>query len=126
MAIERPTSPHLQIYRWQITMVLSILHRSTGMFLCLGALGLVAAILSIAAGAQSFQMLVNVVRHPLGQVFFFGCMFSLFFHMANGIRHLFWDIGKGFEIAQSIVSGWLVVLVSSGATAVLAYLLLTR
>jgi succinate dehydrogenase / fumarate reductase cytochrome b subunit len=106
----RPLSPHLQVYRPQITSVLSILHRITGVALAVGSLLLVYWILAAAVGPEPFATAQSLVGSFIGRLLLFGWTFSLFFHLANGIRHLFWDIGHGFELKTVSVTGWTVVL----------------
>ncbi len=113
---ERPLSPHLQVYRWQITMTLSILHRATGVALAIGAFGLVWWLLSVAAGPEAHAQFVGVATSVVGRVLLFGFSFCLAYHFFNGIRHLLWDIGWGFEIPQLYASGWTVVVLSALCT----------
>ena len=113
----RPTSPHLQVYRWQITMVMSILHRATGVGLSVGALILVAWLVAVSAGATSYDQLVGLLATGFGRLVLVGLSFCFFYHLGNGIRHLAWDVGWGYEIPQLYVSGWLVVAFSLLATA---------
>lgn len=110
MADTRPLSPHLQIYRWQVQMVTSILHRATGVALAVGTLILVCGLVSLAAGADSFARFHGLVGSPLGMVLLFGWSWALFFHLCNGIRHLVQDAGAGYEVAQFIRSSWLSVI----------------
>ncbi len=114
----RPLSPHLTIYRPQITSVLSITHRATGIWLFFGALLLVAWLCIVAYAPASYTGLYACMTSWLGQLFLLSWMFSFYYHLANGIRHLFWDIGMGFSIAQVNRSGWLVILFSLIMTAV--------
>jgi succinate dehydrogenase / fumarate reductase cytochrome b subunit len=109
---DRPLSPHLQIYRPQITSVLSILHRITGMALAAGSLLLVYWLIAAAAGADAFATAQSLIGSFVGRLLLFGWSFALFFHLANGIRHLFWDMGLGFELKTVTRSGWTVVIVS--------------
>ena len=97
---ERPLSPHLQVYRWQITMTMSILHRVTGVALAVGAFGLVWWLLALAGGPESHAQFSDAANSIIGQVFLFGFSFCLIYHFFNGIRHLLWDIGWGFEIPK--------------------------
>ncbi|MDH3645366.1 MAG: succinate dehydrogenase, cytochrome b556 subunit [Gammaproteobacteria bacterium] len=113
----RPLSPHLQIYRWQITMILSIVHRTSGVALSVGLLLLVLWLITAATGPESYTRLRELLASPLGVVVLAGFIFALSFHLCNGIRHLFWDIGKGFEIPQYHASGWAVIIVSLLLTA---------
>jgi succinate dehydrogenase / fumarate reductase cytochrome b subunit len=115
----RPLSPHLQVYRPQITSILSITHRATGVFLSVGALGLAYWLNAAAYGAGAFGRAQAIFGSVIGLLILFGFTFALFFHLCNGIRHLFWDTGRGFEMAQLRASGWAVVLVSLGLTAVI-------
>ena len=114
----RPLSPHLTVYRWQITMALSILHRITGVGLAVGALALAYWINAAAYGADAFARAQAVFGSWIGVVLLVGWTFALFYHLCNGIRHLFWDAGMGFEISQMRASGWFVIVVSLGLTVV--------
>lgn len=107
---DRPLSPHLGIYRWQISNGLSIIHRLTGMALSLGALLLTAWLVAAASGAAAYAGLVGLLRSPLGSLLLVGWSFAFFYHLCNGIRHLVWDAGYGFEIPQSNRSGKLAVV----------------
>jgi succinate dehydrogenase / fumarate reductase, cytochrome b subunit len=106
----RPLSPHLQVYRPQLTSVLSILHRVTGVALALGTLLLVFWLLSAAAGPGRFATAQALMGGWLGQILLFGWSFALFYHLLNGIRHLFWDAGLGFELKAAYASGRAVVV----------------
>jgi succinate dehydrogenase / fumarate reductase, cytochrome b subunit len=106
----RPTSPHLGIYRWQIGNTLSILHRLTGAALALGLIALSYWFVALAGGPDSYAAAVRLLASPLGLAVLLGWTFSFLFHLLNGVRHLFWDAGKGFERTQRHVSGWLAVL----------------
>ena len=112
----RPLSPHLQVYRPQLTSVLSILHRTTGVALVAGTLLLVYWLAAAAAGPEAFETARAVIGSFLGRLFLFGWTVALFYHLCNGIRHLFWDAGYGFELETAYLSGWLVV----GASGVLS------
>ena len=119
---ESPLSPHLQIYKWQITMALSILHRATGVFLSLGALGLAYWLLCIASGPEIYDGLSDHLSAWYGQVLIGASVFSLYFHLCNGIRHLFWDVGMGFEIKTAELSAWLVIVVAVLLTGLSLYI----
>jgi succinate dehydrogenase / fumarate reductase cytochrome b subunit len=106
---ERPLSPFL-LYRFMYTMVLSFAHRATGVFMSLGALLLVYGLVALAGDVASFEQARVVFRHWLVQLVMFGLTLSFFYHLSNGVRHLFWDIGWGFEKHQARRSGWLVVV----------------
>lgn len=112
-ANQRPLSPHLQVYRPQITSVLSILHRITGLFLAFGSLFLVLWLVALASGPERYTAVLEALVSPLGLIMLAGWTFAVFYHLCNGIRHLFWDAGMGFELAQARTSGWAVVIVST-------------
>ena len=113
----RPLSPHLGVYRWQITMTLSILHRATGIALAVGTLLVIAALLALAAGPESYAKVQGFCASPAGLFLLFGWTWSLCYHLCNGIRHLAWDAGWGFEIPRTYVTGWTVVIASFVLTA---------
>jgi succinate dehydrogenase / fumarate reductase cytochrome b subunit len=102
---ERPLSPHIQVYRPQITSVLSILHRLTGVTLTLGTLLLTWWLVSAAYGPDAFADAQEFVGSWFGQLLLWGFTFALFYHLGNGIRHLAWDFGWGFELSQVRASG---------------------
>lgn len=108
----RPLSPHLSIYRWPITMTLSILHRATGLALSVGLVVFVAWLFSAASGAEPYSIVVSMLDSTLGRVCLAGLSFAFFFHLSNGIRHLVWDAGFGFEIRQANASAWFVLLLA--------------
>jgi succinate dehydrogenase / fumarate reductase cytochrome b subunit len=118
---ERPLSPHLQIYRPQLTSVLSILHRFTGMGLVAGLLLLVCWLVAVASGAAAYDAVQAFNAHWVGRILLFGWSFALFYHLCNGIRHMMWDAGLGFELPDVYRSGWLVVAASVALT-VLAWI----
>ncbi|HEV2334238.1 MAG TPA: succinate dehydrogenase, cytochrome b556 subunit [Stellaceae bacterium] len=111
----RPLSPHLQIYRWQLTSVLSILHRFAGVALTLGAILLVWWFGAAADGPEAYAGVQAFLGSWLGRLLLFGWSLALFYHLCNGLRHLWWDTGRGFELKTAYASGWTVV----GATIVL-------
>jgi len=113
---ERPLSPHLSIYRWPITMTLSILHRATGMVMAAGLLVLAAWLGNAAAGADTYADFVATMSTLLGRVLLIAWSFAFFLHMANGIRHLYWDVGRGFEKRQANASAWFVLIIATAAT----------
>ena len=108
----RPLSPHLQIYRPQITSVLSITHRATGILLCLGAVVFAWWVVALAIGPEAFATVRSALGSWLGMLFLFVWTFSFFFHLCNGIRHLFWDAGFGFEPDAVRASGKAVIAAS--------------
>lgn len=94
---ERPLSPHMQIWRWHITMTSSILHRATGVALYVGALILAGWALAIASGPVGYDGFMQLLGSPVGKLVLFGLTLSIFYHLANGVRHLFWDTGEGLN-----------------------------
>ena len=108
----RPLSPHAGLYRWQISNTLSILHRMTGVMLALGMLALVGWLVSILAGPAAYGSVNGFFASPLGALMLLGWTFCFFYHLANGIRHLAWDTGRGFEMERARQTGWLVVAVA--------------
>jgi succinate dehydrogenase / fumarate reductase cytochrome b subunit len=106
----RPTSPHVWLYRWQIGNTLSILHRFTGAALALGLIALSYWFVSLAGGPDAYAAAARRLASPLGLVILLGWTFAFSFHLLNGVRHLFWDAGKGFERTQRHASGWFAVL----------------
>ena len=106
---QRPLSPHLQIYKWQVQMMSSILHRATGIALAVGSLLVVAGLLHLAAGEDSFNHFKSLTGSPVGMVLLLGWSWSLFYHLCNGIRHLIQDAGLGYGIPQFVRSSWLSV-----------------
>ena len=119
----RPLSPHLEIYRWQIGNTLSILHRVTGVVLVLGALALAFWLVSLAGGEDSYRSAYRAFASPPGRLFLAGCSLAFFYHLFNGVRHLFWDVGWGFERRQRRASGWFAVVGAAASTAALWALL---
>lgn len=112
----RPTSPHLQIYRWQIGNTLSILHRVTGAALAVGLITLSYWLVALASGPGSFAAASRLLGSPLGLIVLMGWIFSFMYHLLNGVRHLFWDAGKGFERGPRHASGWFAVLGAAALT----------
>ena len=106
----RPLSPHLQVYRPQLTSVLSIMHRMTGVALAFGTLLLIYWIAAAAAGPEAFGQAQTLTGSIIGRLLLFGWTFALFYHLCNGIRHLFWDAGWGFELPVVYRTGWAVVV----------------
>lgn len=117
----RPLSPHLQIYRPQITSILSIVHRMTGVGLVAGALLFTYWVSSATYGPEAFARAQALLGSWFGRLVLLGLTGSLFYHLANGIRHLAWDAGWGYEMPKLKASGWAVVIIS-GAMTVLTFL----
>ena len=110
--VKRPLSPHLQVYKPQLTSVLSMTHRGTGVFLSLGALVLTYWLVSLAVSEKLFNSFHLHTTFWYGKLFLIGFVFSLYYHLANGIRHLFWDIGLGLEISTTYKSGYFTIFIS--------------
>lgn len=114
---DRPLSPHLQIYRWQLTSLLSILHRATGLALGVGAVILVWWLVAAASGPDAYAVVENFLGSWLGFVLLLGWSASLFYHLCNGIRHLVWDTGHALELRGVYIGGWIVVAAAATLTA---------
>jgi succinate dehydrogenase / fumarate reductase cytochrome b subunit len=115
-ARQRPLSPHLGIYRWQWTMALSILHRLTGVALAIGTLLLVYWLWAAASGPEAYFRASTLIGGWFGRLLLFGWTLALFYHLFNGIRHLIWDAGKGFELRTAWLSGLAAVAAAVAAT----------
>jgi len=116
-APSRPLSPHLQIYRPQLTSVLSILHRASGIILALGALLIAGWLAAVAAGPGAYQTAHAALNSWAGQGLLFLWTLCTFYHLCNGIRHLAWDAGYGFELPAAYASGWAVIAATVALTA---------
>jgi succinate dehydrogenase / fumarate reductase cytochrome b subunit len=117
---DRPLSPHLQIYKPQLTSMLSISHRLTGAALGLGTLFLVWWLIAAATGDGAFATAQAFFGSWLGLLLLFGWTFSFFFHLCNGVRHLMWDTGYGLDLHTAYTTGWM-VLAASGALTLAAF-----
>ena len=106
----RPLSPHLSIYRWPITMLLSILHRMTGVSMAIGLIVLTAWLMNAAAGPEQYQYFRNLMSHPVATALLIAWTLAFFIHLGNGIRHLVWDSGRGFEKSQANASAYVVLV----------------
>lgn len=112
----RPLSPHLQIWRWDISMLLSIMHRMSGVALSVGTVFLTIWLVALADGGSDFDRVQQFLGTPFGKVCLFLYTAALFYHLCNGVRHMFWDMGYGFEIATARRSAWAVLIVSLAFT----------
>lgn len=101
----RPRSPHLQIYKWPVTMGTSILHRVTGVGLGLGTLLLAWWLVAASMGPEAYAVFEGAAFHWFGRLVLFGFTLALVYHALNGVRHLFWDMGKGFQVSTANASG---------------------
>ena len=113
---ERPLSPHLSIYRWYLAMALSIGHRVSGSALAVGLLLLTWWLVALASGPEAFAIVQGVMHSWIGVLVLFGYSFVLFYHLANGIRHLVWDVGYGFELETVERSGKAVLIIAAVMT----------
>ncbi len=115
----RPLSPHLQVYRRQIQMVTSIVHRATGIILVVGSLLIAAALLALAQGADAWSCVSTLAASWFGLLILFGWTWALAFHWLNGIRHLLQDAGWGYSIEQFVRNGWISAIGSLVLTALI-------
>ncbi len=115
-ATQRPLSPHLSIYRLQINMLMSIVHRITGAANYFGMVLLAAWLISAAMGPAQYAATNAVLGHPLGLLVLFGYTWSVLHHMMGGLRHLIWDTGRGFSIGQVNTLSWLSIILSLSLT----------
>lgn len=113
---KRPLSPHLQIYKPQLTSVMSISHRFTGVILSMLLVLMPLFFFLLALGDEYFAILVMILDHFLVKLILYGTIFIISYHLLNGIRHLFWDMGIGLSIKQSYMSGYLVIIFSTLTT----------
>ncbi len=115
---ERPLSPHLQIYRPQWTSVLSISHRLTGILLSVGLVGVVVWLVALASGPNTYEAVQALYSHPVLTIVWVAWTFALFYHLSNGVRHLFWDAGYLLDLKGAFASGMAVVCVAIVLTAI--------
>lgn len=116
-ATARPLSPHLSVYRWQIQMVTSIVHRATGIALSVGLLLVAWLLIALASGHDAYATATTFCTSWLGTLLLVGWTWSLAFHFLNGIRHLWQDLGIGYEVATFVRAGWIVMIGSFVLTA---------
>ena len=119
MARQRPLSPHLQVYRPQLTSMMSITHRATGVALTTGTLVLAVWLVAVARGGEIYSMVAMILAHPLGQFVLFGYSAALIYHALNGVRQLSWDLGFGLTIPEVYRSGHIVLFLTFLLTACL-------
>jgi succinate dehydrogenase / fumarate reductase, cytochrome b subunit len=112
LGADRPLSPHLQIYRFHFSMVLSVLHRATGMALAAGMLIFAWWVVALASGPAAYATVRSFIGSPIGLILLFGWTWSLFYHLANGIRHLVWDTGAALDLPAVKTGGVLAVAAS--------------
>lgn len=114
---ERPLSPHLQVYRPQLTTVLSILHRFAGAALCFGTLIVVWGLAAAAESEHAWNIFAGFCRAPIGRLMLFGWSVALYYHLCNGIRHLIWDTVHLLDIKSAYRAGYTVLLCAAALTA---------
>ena len=114
--VRRPLSPHLQVYRPQITSTLSILNRATGVALSAGTLLLAWWLVAAASSDAAYATVSAVMRSWLGLLVLFGWTAALWYHFSNGLRHLAWDAGYGYDLPTTHRTGWLVLAATGGLT----------
>jgi succinate dehydrogenase / fumarate reductase, cytochrome b subunit len=111
-AVQRPLSPHLQVYKPQLTSMMSIAHRATGVANAIAAFGLAWWLVAVAAGPEAYATFVACAGSVFGRLVLMAVTATLVYHLCNGIRHLLWDAGKGLEIDAAYRSGYAVLGVS--------------
>ena len=114
---DRPLSPHLSIYRWPVTMVSSILHRATGIAMAVGFILFVVWLADLSVGPDAYAAFMGIMDGTIGRILLIGWSWAFFYHLSNGIRHLVWDVGYGFEKEQANASAWFVIVLSVVLTA---------
>jgi succinate dehydrogenase / fumarate reductase cytochrome b subunit len=115
-ARERPLSPHVQVWRWHVTMATSIMHRVSGVGLYVGALIFAGWAIALARGPEVYADYKALLASIPGQVVLFLLTAGIFYHLANGIRHLVWDAGRGLNVRSANASAWFVLAFTAGAT----------
>jgi succinate dehydrogenase / fumarate reductase cytochrome b subunit len=115
---ERPLSPHLQIYKWPLSMATSISHRASGIWLSIGSAALIFWLICAALGPADYAIAENFFRSGWGIALLMLWSWAFFYHLCNGVRHLFWDAGKGFELPTAFATGWAAYLLSGAMTIV--------
>jgi succinate dehydrogenase / fumarate reductase cytochrome b subunit len=119
---QNPTSPHLQIYRWNISSLLSITHRIVGVVNLLALILMFLWLLTFSLGESNYELFLTVINSLFGKFILIGFSWSMSFHIFSGLRHLAWDMGYGFEIKTANISG-MIVIISSLAMTVIFWLL---
>lgn len=122
---DRPMSPHLQVWRWHVTMLTSILHRVTGVGLYAGALIVAVWAVALARGPDDYATVMGLLGSPLGRLVMLGMTLSVFYHLGNGIRHLVWDLGHGLDVPSANASAYGVfgfTLAATAAAWIIAYM----
>ncbi len=110
---KRPLSPHLQVYKPQLTSMMSILHRMTGIANTIGLLLFAWWMIAAASGIESYATFTSFMTSGLGMFLLFGWTASVFYHLCNGMRHLFWDSGRLFKLKNAYMAGYIVLIASA-------------
>ena len=118
---QNPLSPHLQIYRWHISSLLSITHRISGIINLLALILIFFWLLFLSTGESNYELFLKLINSFFGKFFLIGFTWSMSFHLLSGIRHLVWDLGYGFEIKTANISG-IIVIISSLALTIIFWL----
>ena len=114
--VRRPMSPHLQVYRPQLTSVLSIMNRISGVVSSVGTLLMVWWLVAAASSQHALDTADRFIGSWFGMLLMLGWTAAMFYHLFGGIRHLFWDIGKGFSLPDTYRSGWAVLIATAACT----------
>ena len=116
MENKNPLSPHIQIYRWHISSLLSITHRISGIINLLGLILMFIWLLVLSLGENNYELFLIMINSFLGKFILVGFTWSMIFHLLSGIRHLAWDLGYGYEIKTANISGVIVIIFSLALT----------
>jgi len=122
---ERPLSPHLQVYKPQMTSVTSILHRATGYALSMGLVMFAWWLVAASIGEAEYNYFMNFAGSEIGLLLLFGFSAAFYYHLANGIRHLIWDAGLLFKLKNAYAAGWFVLIFATAMTAGTWYFVFT-
>ena len=109
---QNPLSPHIQIYRWQISSLLSITHRITGIVNLLALVFIFFWLIFLSLGESNYEIFLSIINSFIGKFILIGFTWSMSFHLLSGIRHLVWDLGYGFEIKTANITGIIVIIFS--------------
>ncbi len=123
---ERPLSPHLQVYKPQMTSIGSVLHRATGIALAYGLALFVWWLVAAVSGPEAYSVFTGFCGSIFGQILLLGWTVSFYYHMANGIRHLFWDAGLLLKIKNAYAAGYFVLFVTALLTGATWFCILTK
>ena len=113
-----PLSPHLQIYRWHISSLLSITHRIAGVINLLALILIFFWLVVLSLGESNYELFLSIINSFFGKSILIGFTWSMSFHLLSGIRHLAWDLGYGFEIKTANISGTIVIITSLVVTVI--------